>query len=252
MTHDPSWWSHFFTGLAARTLEDLYPHDQTLAEADFIEKALPGYSPARILDVPCGAGRLSLELATRGHEVEGLDICAEALERARDLARERDLAPRFVQGDMRELPYEATSFDAIVCFGNSFAYFDDAGNRAFLVACSRALRPGGVLILDTPLVAESILAGGFPPNSFHRLGEILMLREARLEPGVSRLTTDYTFLKGAEEQRLQASYRYYLFDDLRRMLEEAGFEDPVDHGGLTDERYRAGHPALVWVARRPA
>src|SRR5262245_719687 len=86
---------------------------------------------ARLLDVPCGNGRLSLELAGRGYRLTGVDMAREYIEAAKTHAADKDLAIDFQLRDMRDLLWHE-EFDGSYCFGNSFGYFDDAGNEELL------------------------------------------------------------------------------------------------------------------------
>src|SRR4029450_3359072 len=110
---------------------DERPEEQTRAEVDALERALEMTAPLRVLDVPCGAGRHSLELARRGHRVTGVDFNRGVLERARELAPSAGLDGDFRQGDMRELDFDA-AFERAICHWGSFGYFDEAGNADFL------------------------------------------------------------------------------------------------------------------------
>ncbi len=70
----------------------------------------------RVLDIPCGNGRHSAELATRGCRVMGVDLAAEFIEQAK--ARRADA--EFVEGDMHAIRYDG-EFEGALCFGNSFS-----------------------------------------------------------------------------------------------------------------------------------
>src|SRR5437879_1794361 len=63
----PEWWRTFFTGLMLDLWEAVPTADQDRSEADFLQKTLGVAPPAKLLDVPCGNGRLALELAARGY-----------------------------------------------------------------------------------------------------------------------------------------------------------------------------------------
>ena len=110
--------------------------------------ALAGFLEAnscrRILEVACGTGRLMAILEEKGYEVTGLDLSREML----DIARTR-CAGKLLRQDMRETRVEGT-FDALLCLGRSFGYMltDDDACRA-LEGFNRALRDGGILILDS-------------------------------------------------------------------------------------------------------
>ena len=138
------WWESFFSGLCLDYVRYIRDEEQTRAEMAFIHAALGLPQRARVLDVPCGAGRLALELAAWGYEVTGIDQSPGLIGAARDDAAGHDLQIDFRHGDMRDLPDEA-GYDGAVCFWNSFGYFDDAGNLEFLRAVSQSLngRAGG-------------------------------------------------------------------------------------------------------------
>jgi SAM-dependent methyltransferase len=89
----------------------------------------------RVLDAPCGPGRIAGRLAARGCAVVGIDDSELML----DLARDAFPDVRFERVDLRELSYQA-EFDAVVNWFTSFGYFDPAINDALLAAFARALR----------------------------------------------------------------------------------------------------------------
>ena len=78
-----NWWEQFFEGLSVKLWLQALSPESTRREADVIERALAATSGARLLDVPCGGGRLSLVLAERGYRVTGVDVSCEFLEHAR-------------------------------------------------------------------------------------------------------------------------------------------------------------------------
>ena len=65
-SNQPEWWREFFSGAALDFVRQARDETDTAAEADFIQEALGLPLGSRILDVPCGGGRLALELSDRG------------------------------------------------------------------------------------------------------------------------------------------------------------------------------------------
>jgi SAM-dependent methyltransferase len=226
-----------------------YSETQTQAEADFLVQTLAPSRGARIADVPCGDGRLALALAERGFDLTGVDLTAALLDRATRSAQERGLRIAFERRDMRDLPWEA-AFDHAFCFGNSFAYFEDEGNAAFLRAIHRTLKPGGTFALNTGLVAESVLAHPLG-RRWYPLGDIYMLHETKYDPPSGRLTSDYVYVREGQVERKQAVYQVYTYRELMRMFREAGFETTATFGSLNREPYQLGSPGLFVIARRP-
>ena len=106
--------------------------------ADFVEGK-------DVLDAGCGTGFGTAMLGEcRPARLVGVDIAPEALERARVLAPAAD---DLVQGDVRELPFEDSSFDVVVCFEviEHIERQDDA-----LDELRRVLRDGGSLLISSP------------------------------------------------------------------------------------------------------
>jgi SAM-dependent methyltransferase len=119
--------------------------EQTQTEVDFLGRhlPLPGYS--RILDVCCGTGRHSLELAARGYQVLGIDNSQKAMEIA---TSQNSSSAGFRRLDMRELGSLEGKYDGVILLWQSFGYYSPAENNSILSAISQILRPGGRLVLD--------------------------------------------------------------------------------------------------------
>lgn len=101
-------------------------------------------APARILDLCCGAGHLTAQLAKCGYEVTGLDVSGEMLA----IARERAPECRFVEGDARTFSFERP-FDLVVSTYDSLNHVlvMDELRRVFRCV-RRSLRPGAPFVFD--------------------------------------------------------------------------------------------------------
>jgi len=238
------WFETFFQGPAVDFWNRAMTPALTLSDVDFLEKTFGVQPGARLLDVPCGNGRHSIELARRGYRVTGIDLSDEFLSAARTA-----LDADWRKGDMRELELEPSMFDGAFCFGNSFGYLDHSGVTAFLSALAGAMRPGAKLVIETGVTAESILPT-LVQKRWHRLGDLMVLSENRYDPWESCLNIDYTFVRGSTiETRPTASY-VFTTAELRRMLDTAGFQTLSFQGGVTDEPYALGSPRLIVIALR--
>src|SRR5262245_54265254 len=122
MSEREDWWTHFFVDFFYELQSGTDADEQTKAEVDALERLLNLGEPLRILDIPCGAGRHSVELARRGHQVTGIDFNPKVVELAKRAARSAELRVDFRQGDMRELPFVA-QFERAICHWGSFGYF---------------------------------------------------------------------------------------------------------------------------------
>jgi ubiquinone/menaquinone biosynthesis C-methylase UbiE len=103
---------------------------------------------SRILDAPCGHGRIARRLAVAGMEVTGVDLTPSYLEQARRDPQLPAGSVTYLEGDVRNLPVDGP-FDAVVCWLNSFGYYDDPDCHRVLEEFHRVLRPGGRVAIDT-------------------------------------------------------------------------------------------------------
>lgn len=121
-----------------------------------------------VLDVACGHGRLTRELARRGAaRVVGLDLSAELLDRAEAIEREQRLGISYLKVDASdEVPeLERAGFDAAVC---SFGLSDIDDLDGAVATVSRALRPAGIFafsILHPCFPGTATMAGAWPPDA---------------------------------------------------------------------------------------
>jgi len=104
---------------------------------------------ARVLDLGCGYGRISLPLARAGYGVDGLDLSDLLIEAARKAARAEGLRVDFTVGSMTGIPYRSESFDAVICLWSAFNELleEDEQERA-IREMWRVLRPDGVGVTE--------------------------------------------------------------------------------------------------------
>jgi len=238
------WFETFFQGPAVEFWTRCMPPALAVADADFIQNAMEAAPGARLLDVPCGNGRHSIELARRGYRMTGIDLSHEFLEAARSQI-EGDW--RF--GDMRDLKLEPEAFDGAFCFGNSFCYLDYANAGAFLKALGGAIKPGGRLAIETGTVAEAILPA-LLQKRWHRFGDILMLSECKYVAAASRMDIEYTFIQGGVVETRPTSSYVFTAAELGRMLDSAGFEVVALNGSVAGDPFQLGSRELVITATR--
>ncbi|MBI5629866.1 MAG: class I SAM-dependent methyltransferase [Elusimicrobia bacterium] len=192
---------------------------QIQAQIDGVERILGLEPRARILDLACGSGRRTLELARRGYRVLGLDLFEDPPTEARRLAREERLNAHFIHGDARQISYRE-EFDAVVVFQPSFGRL--AGEReaeATLRAARRGLKPEGRLLMD--LINKEWLMRHFDSH---------------------RDFFDF------ETGRLNGSQRVYCLTEAKRLLEESGLAYLKSWGGFGGEAYSMDSPRLIVLA----
>lgn len=208
---------------------------------------------SRILDLCCGPGRHSLELARRGHRVVGVDRTAAYLEEAREEARRERLAVEFLQDDMRRYRSPET-FDAALNLFTSFGYFEDpAEDRLVAEHLFASLRPGGILIME--MVGREVVARTFRERDWRRLERpegAILLEERTLTGGWGWIENEWTVIEAEKRTTHRFAHRLYCGTELAALLGSVGF-DPVDlHGGLDGRPYDHQAVRLVAAARKPS
>ncbi len=222
--------------------------EHTSKEADVIERFLQLKPHANILDVPCGNGRIALELASRGYQLTGIDISSGFLDEARSNSIKLQLNIIWEQREMRDLPWH-NEFDGVCCFGNSFGFLDDKGNADFLKAVNRTLKPKGRFVLDACSVAENVLPQ-MQPHTEMQIGDIQFIEDNHYDHMFGRLDTDYTFIKDGNVEKKFGSHRLYTYREICRLLEDAGFSNYEGYDSSGQSPYTFGSQGLIFVATK--
>jgi SAM-dependent methyltransferase len=242
-----NWWENFFHGVALEFWRAAISDEQTRTEADFIQKQLELPAGAKILDVPCGNGRLCFELASRGFALTGVDIAAEFIAEARARSEKTGLAIDWHQRDMRDLQWE-NEFAGAFCFGNSFGYMDDEANADLLKAIARSLQPGARFILDAPAIAECL-----PNLQPYRLIEIAGIKteiKTTYDSEQRRMFNEFAFTRDGVTERRESSQRVYGYRELMDLVEAADLKVLQSYSSLTEEAFGQGASRLFLTAEK--
>jgi len=217
---DGPWHEHFFGEAYLRTVRSATPKEVAL-ECDFIEKALRVSTGSRVLDVGCGLGVQTVELASRGYHLVGLDISATMVSRAYDEAEDRGLQIDFVRGDMREATFEQP-FDALLCWGTTFGYFGEEENELAVRQFHRALKPNGVLLLE--VVNRDFMIGSQPNQVWFEVDGAVCMEETDFDYQTSRLRVKRRVASHSGQQNdRRYSIRLYALHEMQALLERNGF-----------------------------
>ena len=233
------WWRRIFNHLYLKTDGDVVDDQRiTGREIDRVARVLRLGPDEKILDLCCGQGRHTLELARRGYNAEGLDQSHYLIQRARSTAKREGLQVRFREGDARRLPYRTDSYDVVLVLGNSFGYFDSVEeDLRILTELRRILKPWGQVLLD---VADGeYLKEHFQPRSWEWIDRTMFVcRERSLSLDGQRLISREVITdvdKGVVADQFYAE-RLYTRDALRQLLERAGFSRIAFHEIATESQ----------------
>jgi SAM-dependent methyltransferase len=180
---------------------------------------------ARVLDAPCGHGRISRRLAAAGMDVTGVDRSARFL----SMARSASVAPggrlAYVEGDLRHLPLHGP-FDAVVCWFTSFGYHGDDHCRKVLAEFHRVLRPGGTVLIETMHhdgVVRHFTAA--PDATVLWRGDDAQVDLSRFDPLTGRIVTDRTVYRDGAVRHSAHFIRLPTPPEWIQWMQGAGFGD---------------------------
>ena len=230
------WFERFFDADYVALLRDTSPASATRRQVDFVVRSLRLSPGARILDVPCGYGRHAAELARRGFRVVGVDLSRAMVAEARRRWTEGPRL-RFLRGDMRRLKARG-EFDAVVNLYTSFGYFSPRENLAALGRLARALRPGGLLLIDhrDPGHDARLPQRLWYPAGPHRY----VLEERRFDrrTNVTRSTWLIVPAGGRRVMRKTTRFQEFTLPQWRRMFRMAGLRFLRAYSGYDGRPYR--------------
>jgi len=210
-------WAEFFDGHASVYMSNSFTRD-TVEEVNFLAEELKLPAKGCILDIGCGTGRHSIELARRGYQVTGVDISSGMLKEAKRAAENAGVLVEWIHDDATKFRSKRL-FDAAICLcEGAFALLslkDDPVTHdvAILRNISASLKPGGRFVLTTP--------NGFAKIRKHTQKDV---EDGTFDPP----TLIETFTVECETSRGKRSVlvreRGYLPQQLATMLSETGFK----------------------------
>ncbi|MBN1269954.1 MAG: methyltransferase domain-containing protein [Kiritimatiellae bacterium] len=230
----------------------MFPEGRIRGAAEEVEKLLKlaGCAGGAVLDLCCGPGRHSIELARKGFQVTGVDRTEFLLEKAKEASAAQNLKIEWVLDDMKDFCRPA-AFDLAISMFSSFGYFrEPEANAEVLRNICESLKPGGLLVMDlkgketfVPNFREVMCTDGAD-------GSVLLQRH---KPAAdwTRIDNEWVLLKGGKARTFKIPLHIYSGQELRHLLAEAGFGEVKLYGDLEGGEYGLGAGRLVAVARKP-
>jgi len=221
---------------------------QAREECDHVQRLLCLEAGDSILDLACGVGRHSLELARRGFRVTGVDRMASYLRRARDRAAAEGLSVEFIKADMRRFS-RPDSYHGVICLGNSFGVFEEIEEeRQVLENVHVSLKGGGWFVLE--LTGKEVMKRLFRPHDSYQDAEMSYEESRKVDGDWEGVTTKLTIRQGEKRRDFTYSYRLYSASELTGLLDDVGFNEVRVLGGLDGRPYDDRATKLVLVAQK--
>ena len=246
MEKHKDWWKTFFDDF--RPVFPRATQRECTAEARYVMKKLGLKKGQKLLDCPCGFGRIALPLAKMGVKVTGVDITQSYLDEFATKARKQGVRVTLLKQDMRRITFKS-AFDAAANLYTSIGYFDsDAEELKIFRRVFDALRPGGKFLLMT--INRDWIILNFVSNNWEEIGGVRVLQKRRLDYSRSMMHDEWRFITDGAEKVHYTTLRLFAFHELRVMLEKVGFVG-VDGFGRDDKPTGRKNRNLYVLASKP-
>lgn len=242
------WYINFFSGLNCEMWQKATTAEWTEKEVDFLIDTLAIKPGDDVLDIPCGFGRHTIELAKRGFNLTGIDISAEYTQQLNEQVNAEKLPVQVIQGDILTTEIGRT-FDGAYCLGNSFGYVDYEGMTVFVKKVAEVLKSGARFVINSGLVAESILPN-FPKTGHYVLGDLTMDISNAYVVGESYMATELTYTKEDRSETHYFKHYVYTLSEIRRLLASYGLRTIAVYNSTDKGTYQLEDRQIYLVAEK--
>lgn len=227
---------------------DVYSHrdeNEAVDFADLIESEINPNKNWKILDFCCGTGRLSIELAKRGYNVDGFDLSENLLSIVKEESRKKHLDLNLEVCDMRQFNRTA-HYDLTINFFTSFGYFDAVENNKVISNMCNSIQKGGWLVFDffnSTYVLNTLV------DKDERIENDLRIIQKRWIEG-DRINKEITIRKNGDSNKFFESVKMYSREELINMLENAGMKIQRVFGDYKGSEFSNESPRTIIFAQK--
>lgn len=240
------WWETLFNDIYLSAFVPFYTNSQTKQEVKFVKDY---FDPKRkILDMACGNGRHSLQLAKEGFNVVGVDYSKVLIDEAQKNAKESGLEIKFIKGDMRN-PKVAQKFDGAIILGDSFGYFSDQDNEKVIKGMAKIIKKSGYLIIDLPNT-PGILRNVRERSKRKLPNGHMVAQHFFFDPETFILTTRWEVVVNKKREEYEGTMRLYTLPEIKALLERNKFGLKEVYGSFDKEWYSINSPRTIIVAQK--
>lgn len=239
----------FFAGMYKDVWKKLMHPGLTKAETEFILEIAQLNPTDKVLDLMCGYGRHSLELARNGISVKAVDNEPDYIREVKLDAKNSALPVEAIASDVMTTDF-GSNHKAVICMGNSFAFFNKETATVLLKKISGALADDGIVIISSWMVAEIALKH-FKEKDWMQVDEYKYLLSYKYHPAPSRIESEHTLIRedGAREVIRGVDYIFTL-GELEEMLNRAGLTTTNLFSTPRKKKFALGDSTVYIVAEK--
>ncbi len=225
-------------------------------DLDFYLHWMPKHKEARILELCCGTGRLTLPIAEAGHNITGVDYTSSMLEKARAKAVEKGVNIEFIEADMRtfDLPEK---YDLIFIPFNSIHHlYRNEDLLKALASVKKHLKQGGLFILDcfNPSI-QFITEGEKELKEVSKYttedGREVVIKEIMKYENTSQINRIdwHYFIDGEFDSIQKLDMRMFFPQELDSYLKTAGFEIIHKFGSFDEAPFDSNSMKQIFICQ---
>jgi SAM-dependent methyltransferase len=243
------WYKDFFKGINCEIWENVIPEETTLQEVDFLLSELHLAAGAKILDMPCGFGRHAIPFASLGYRVTGIDISETFITSLNERVKAAKLHVHAICADILNVE-SPQSFSGALCLGNSFGYFNREKMNVFVQKIANSLLPGGYFIINSGMVAESILPNllQYGQHNVYKVGNITMEVNNTYCVEDSYLVSNLQYTKGDIKENHSFKHFVFTLGEIKNLLQRCSLRTVATYSGVDKAPYTFGDRQVYIVA----
>lgn len=229
--------------------EHIISPEATKVQIAFLEEKLNLQKGMRILDMPCGHGRHTIELLKRGYRATGVDLSDYFLRKAQKAGVEAGVDTHFIHGDMRDI-VQKDEYDIALNLFTALGYFEsDEEDQKIFANIANSLKKGGRFVLD--FVNRDWLMSVYTPNTWRRLknGSVI-LYERTFDPIRGMNIDKRLWIDDQSRTESVTTLRLYTVTDFVQMGKAVGLSLIGSYGDWQDEPFeRTSHRSILIFAK---
>lgn len=240
----------FFAGSYKEVWRRLIPPGLSEMECDFIADVAGLQKGDAVLDLMCGYGRHALELARRGFATTAVDNSADYIEEIKTVAASELLPVTALAKAALEMETGNNAYRAVICMGNSFAFFDRTDAVTLLKIMASHLAPNGTLIINSWMVAE-IAIKHFREKEWSEVDGYKYLLDYRFHFQPSRIESEHTLVSAdGKVETLHGVDYIFTLAEMETMFSEAGLTTTGLYGTPRKRPFRMGDNRIYITAAK--